>query len=85
MIEIGDLLLKSKNKILSEELRIKIIIDVITEITKTTIEKKDIKIKNGTIILNNKPIVRNEIFLKKEKILVELKNLLGKKAPQNIN
>ena len=45
---------------------------------------KDIKIKNSTVYLNIKPIYKNEILLKKDKIFLKLKESLGKKSPSNI-
>ena len=46
-----------------------------------SINNKDVKLKNGTIFLNIKPIYKNEIFLKKDEIFFKLKGVLGKKAP----
>ncbi|MCE9585657.1 hypothetical protein K8Q94_03495 [Candidatus Nomurabacteria bacterium] len=83
MIEIKDLLLRFSNILLSEEIKKKAIRDIISEIIKTDIKSEDIKIKNGTIYLNIKPIYKNEIFLKQEKIFFKLAETLGQKSPQN--
>jgi hypothetical protein len=48
------------------------------------IKSEDIKIKNNIIYLNIKPIYKNEIFIKQEKIFLALKESLGKKAPEVI-
>jgi len=84
MIEIKDLLLKFNNLLISETLKIDAIRKVLLDIIKIEVEPKDIKIKNNIIYLSIKPIYKNEIFLKKDKIFLELKNILGKKTPQDI-
>jgi hypothetical protein len=38
------------------------------------IEKKDISIKNNTIILKTNPTIKNEVFLHKTNVLQELNN-----------
>lgn len=84
MIEIKDLLARFDNILLSEEGKTESIRKIISEIIKTEIKSRDIKIKNGTVYLNIKPIYKNEILLKREEIFLKLKNALGKKTPQNI-
>ncbi len=84
MIEIKNLLLKFNNFLLSEEAKKESIRKIISEIIKTQIKTEDIKIKNNTVYLDIKPIYKNEIFLKKDKIFSELEAVLGKKVPQNI-
>jgi hypothetical protein len=84
MIEIKDLLVRFNNILLSEEGNKEIIRKIISEIIDVEIKKEDIKIKNSVIYLNIKPIYKNEIFLKQEKILSRLEESLGKKSPQNI-
>ena len=84
MIEIKDILAKFSNLLISEELKKEIISGVVFKNTGIKIQKEDIKIKNGTLFLNTKPINKNEILLKKEKIISELEGSLGKKAPKDI-
>jgi len=84
MIEIKNLLLKFNNFLLSEEAKKESIRKIISEIIKTQIKTEDIKIKNNTVYLDIKPIYKNEIFLKKDKIFSELEAVFGKKVPQNI-
>lgn len=84
MIEIKNLLLKFNNILISEEIKKETLKKIISEIIKTPIDKKNIEIKNSTVYLKIKPIYKNEIFLKKDKIFFELKKFLGKKSPQNI-
>jgi hypothetical protein len=73
MIEIKDLLARFENILLSEEGKKESIRHAVSEIIGTDIESKDIKIKNGVIYLNIKPIYKNEIFLKQEQIFLKLK------------
>lgn len=53
------------------------IIDSISKVLKTNINKKDVEVKNGIVYLKVNPVVRNEIFINKTKITEELsvKNL----------
>ena len=83
MIEIKDLLLNFKNLLISEGFKKEEIKRIISEEIKINIKTEDIKLKNGTIFLNIKPIYKNEIFLKKNKIFSKLKEVLGKKSPSN--
>ena len=82
MIEIKDLLLKFHNVLLGEEIKKETIRDILSKAINYEIKREDIKIKKGVIYLNIKPIYKNEIFLKKDEIFTELKNLLDKKAPE---
>ena len=82
MIEIKDLLSKFHNVLLGEEIKKETIRDILSKAINYEIKREDIKIKKGVIYLNIKPIYKNEIFLKKDEIFAELKNLLDKKAPE---
>jgi hypothetical protein len=73
MIEIKDLLARFDNILLSEEGRKESVRHAVSEVIGTDIESEDIKIKNGVIYLNIKPIYKNEIFLKQEQIFLKLK------------
>ena len=83
MIEIKDLLLRFNNLLLTGEAKKDSIRSIISETIGVQINSEDIKIKNGTIYLNIKPIYKNEILLKKEKIFSKLKETLGKKSPSS--
>ena len=84
MIEIKDFLLRFGDILLSEEIKKEAVRNVISKTIRMPIKKEDIKIKNGTIYLNIKPIYKNEIFLKRDKIFSLLKETLGRKSPQDI-
>ena len=81
MIEIKDLLLNFKSILISEGSKKEEIRRIISEEIKIDLKTEDIQIKNGTIFLNIKPIYKNEIFLKKDKIFSKIKATFGKKAP----
>lgn len=83
MIEIKDLLLKFNNLLVSENLKINTIKEVLFGVVGLEIKSEDIKIKNNDVYLNIKPIYKNEIFFKKDKILLKLEEILGKKAPKD--
>ena len=82
MIEIKDLLSKFHNVLLGEEIKKETIRNILSKAINYEIKGEDIKIKKGVIYLNIKPIYKNEIFLKKDEIFAELKNLLDQKAPE---
>ena len=84
MIEIKDLLARFNNLLIGEEGKKESITRAISEVIGVEINSKDIKIKNNIIYLNIKPIYKNEIFMKQEKIFLKLKESLGKKIPQDI-
>jgi hypothetical protein len=83
MIEIKDLLLNFKNILVSEGSKKEEICRIISEEIKVDLKAEDIQIKNGTIFLDIKPIYKNEIFFKKDKIFSKLKEAFGKKAPSD--
>lgn len=84
MIEIKDLLNKFNKILLGEEGKKETVRQAISSVLGKEIDSKDIKIKNNIIYLNIKPIYKNEIFIKQEKILSLLKDSFGDKAPHNI-
>ncbi len=84
MIEIKDLLLRFENILSGERLRTGAVKKVLEESMGIYLQKEDIKIKDNIIYLNIKPLYKSEIFLKKEKLLLSLKSVLGNKCPQDI-
>lgn len=84
MIELKDLLSRFNQVLLSKEGNKESIRSIISETIKVKINSEDIQIKNGTIYLNIKPIYKNEIFLKQDKIISKLKEVLGEKIPKEI-
>jgi hypothetical protein len=84
MIEVRDLLAKFSNLLVSEEFKKESIRKTIEEVVGVGVDPKDIEIKGGTVYLNIKPIYKNEIFIKKEKIQATLQEKLGRKSPQDI-
>ena len=85
MIEVKDLLLRVNKLLFSEEIKREAISGVIFQVLKIKVFKDDIKIKNNIIYLNIKPLYKNEIFIKKNQILSELRSVLGNKTPRDIN
>ncbi|MBI3888332.1 hypothetical protein HY311_00895 [Candidatus Nomurabacteria bacterium] len=84
MLEIKDLLARFSIILSGEEGKKDVVRKVISETIGVDINSKDIKIKNGTIYLNIKPIYKNEILLKQEKILLKLEESFGKRSPTAI-
>jgi hypothetical protein len=84
MIEIKDLLGRFTNLLVSGEGKKEAVREAISEVIKIKIDSRDIRIKDGTIYLNVKPIYRSEIFLKEEQIFSKLKEIFGANPPKNI-
>lgn len=84
MIEIKDLLGRWSNILLSEEAKKESIRNIISGIIGVNIKIEDVKIKDNIIYLNIKPIYKNEIFLKKDKIVFSLEKIFSKKNPPEI-
>jgi len=61
-----------------------IILLVIKKNTNLQIKDSSFSVKNGIILIKEKPPIKNEIFMKKEKILNELKQLLKKNTISDI-
>ena len=77
MIELKDLLGRFEKLILKEEIKSEVLAQVLSKYAKIKIEKKDITVTNGNIFLSLKPIYKNELFLHKEEIQKEIKNIFG--------
>ena len=84
MIEIKDLLLNFRNILLTEDFKKDLIIKVIHSVVDIQLKREDIKIKNGVLYLNTKPIYKNEIFIKQKEVLSILRQELDRKAPFEI-
>ncbi len=52
------------------------IVEIIKKHTKVQIETKDISISNGVVNIKSNQTMKNEIYIKKEPILKELKGLV---------
>ncbi len=79
MIEIKDLLRKFDHLLLSGELKKETVRGIISKVIGVPIKSDDIDIRGGNIFLNIKPIYKNEILIKKEKIDSLLEETLGQK------
>lgn len=84
MIEIKDLLSRYEKILNSKESGVESVRRVISSVLGFPLNKEDIKIKDGTVYLNIKPIYKNEILLKKEFILSSLKEEFNNKPLEDI-
>ena len=80
MFDIGKYLEKFKNFSESHIFLRKIVAESIKETCLFDIEPNKIKIKESTVFIKDKPIIKTQIFIKKEKIL----NLIKQKTNKNI-
>ncbi len=84
MFNIEDFLIKFKNIKPPNDTTRGYVSDVIFDTLNIKIEKVNIKINNNSIYIKTSHIIKNEIFLNKQKILNELNNKLGKNKLNNI-
>ena len=84
MHSIQDLLGRFKSILDTEDSKKENIIKILEENTSIVISAGDIDVKKGKLSLKVKPIYRNAILLKKDKILEDLKQSFGDKYIQDI-
>lgn len=84
MIELRDLLSKWNNSLFSKEYQKEAIREAILSVVGVRIKNEDIEVKNNIIYLNIKPIYKNEILIKKDKIDTFLSNTLNTNKTQEI-
>lgn len=82
MIELKDLLGRFRSILSGATAKKEAVRAAIEEAAGVKINPEDIQIKNETVYLNIKPIYKNEIHLKKEKILLKLAERFGGKEPK---
>jgi hypothetical protein len=81
MVEIKDLLGKFGDLLASSKDKKQAIKNAVFEATGIKLKEEEIQIKNGTVYLNVKPIYKNEVLLKRDKINSLLESYLGQKKP----
>ena len=79
MRSIQDLLERFKSILDTEDSKKENIIKIIEENTSIVVSAGDVDVKKGKLFLKVKPIYRNAILLKKDKILEDLKQSFGDK------
>lgn len=84
MHSIQDLLGRFKSILDTEDSKKENIIKIIEENTSIVVSAGDVDVKKGKLFLKVKPIYRNAILLKKDKILEDLKQSFGDKYIQDI-
>jgi hypothetical protein len=84
MFEIKELLLPFEKILNSNELRLDQIRLILIKHLGVNIQREKIELKNNKIFLKLKPIFKNQILLKKDKIILDLEKELGKKYPKEI-
>ncbi len=83
-LHIGGLLERFKKSLFRHDGLKKSVIDVVLSQTGILLEEKSITIKGTQIRIDQKPQYKNEIFIKKEKILEILKNKIGEHIVSDI-
>jgi hypothetical protein len=81
MQNLGSFFDKFKNIITGTKFQKDAIVSIVNSISKTSIKDTNVNVKDHIIYITAHPLIRNEIFMRKQKILSELKNHLGSKAP----
>jgi len=62
----------------------RVFIDIVIEFTGVILKRADIVYKQGVMLVYVPAVIKSELYLAKSKILQELKNKLGPKAPVDI-
>lgn len=75
-MHIGSYLEKFKKLLSSGKEEKEIIIRAIAKITGAEIKESDMRISGSTLYIQGSPQLKNEIFIKKERILKELSSLI---------
>jgi hypothetical protein len=57
---------------------------IVKKETGILLSKENISFHNNTIFLNTPPTIKNELFMRKQNILSEIKKKMGDSSPQNI-
>lgn len=78
-MHIGSYLEKFKKILSAGKQEKEIIIRTIKNVTGGEIKESDIRISGATLYIKGSPQLKNEIFIKKEKILKELSSLIKNK------
>ncbi len=84
MIEIKDLLKRFNSLLLGEFTKKEAVRDTLEKILGVSIKSEDIKIQNATVYLNVKPIIKNEILIKRAEIDNALYEIFKERAPRDI-
>jgi hypothetical protein len=84
MNNLGGLLAKFNNLLKTSRDSKKTVVECLTKITGIEFEEKDIELKGDTLYLLTHPSIKNEVFMRRNMILAELKILLDKRAPREI-
>jgi len=82
MFNIGEYLEKFKIKFQSRDFLRNSVAEAVKEVCDIDIEPKKIEVKNFIARINEKPIIKTSIFLKKEKILEILNKKTGGKVKE---
>ncbi len=86
MKKISDFFGKFQIHLASNEEVITVVLQTLKEILHSDFTKEEIHIKNGTLTVIGSPLMKNEIFMKKDLILQSANKLLSpKKQLKNIN
>ena len=82
MNKIKDLLEKWRAVLSSGRAQTDAVREAVFEVVKIELKPEEVEIKNNIIFFKIKPIYKNEIFLKKDLIFLELKEKFGPGAPE---
>ena len=81
---IGDLLKKFKTLVPREKIVKDETIRAVFEETGILLQSEEIFFQNGVIFIKTNPVIKNELFMRKQKILLEIKNKIGDASPHDI-
>lgn len=81
---IGDFLKKFKNLVPFEKTIKDNLIQIIKEETGILLPKESISFHNNVVFINTIPVIKNELFMRKQRLLSEMKKRNGNNSPQDL-
>lgn len=81
---IGDFLKKFKNIVPQEKIIKDEVIRVVQKETGILLPKEIISFHNNVVFINAAPSVKNELFMRKQQLLLEIKRNLGNGLPTDL-
>ena len=81
---IGDFLKKFKNLVPHEKKVKDALVQVVQKETGILLSRESISFNNNIIFVNTVPTVKNELFMRKQCILSEMKKVMGENSPRDM-
>lgn len=81
---IGDFLKKFKNFVPLEKTIKDTLVEIVQEETGILLPKESVSVHNNVIFIHTTPAIKNELFMRKQRLLFEMKKRIGNNSPQDL-